>query len=72
MGSHMRAKTRGFPSTEYFTPELDGAKFVNILMGDLQRIWVYRRKRWSIPENLQAAFRRLAELGFAKHLISQE
>ena len=26
---------------EYFTPELDAAKIVNIMMGNLQRIWVY-------------------------------
>jgi hypothetical protein len=61
---------------EYFTPELDAAKIFNIMMGDLQRIWVYGRKGWSAPqailENVQAAFRRLAELGFTKHLISEE
>jgi uncharacterized SAM-binding protein YcdF (DUF218 family) len=61
---------------EYFTPELDAAKIVNIMMGDLQRIWVYGRKGWSapqaIPENVQAAFHRLVELGFTKHLISEE
>lgn len=58
---------------EYFTPELDPEKIVNIMMGDLQRLWIYGQRGWSapqvIPESVQAAYRRLVELGFTKHLI---
>ena len=61
---------------EYFTPELDPEKIVNIMMGDLQRLWIYGRKGWSspqvIPETVQTAYRRLTELGFTKHLIADE
>jgi uncharacterized SAM-binding protein YcdF (DUF218 family) len=60
---------------QYFTPELHPDKIVNIMMGDLQRLWIYARRQWSapqdIPERVQAAYRRLAELGFTKHLIPE-
>ncbi|MBI4876906.1 MAG: YdcF family protein [Acidobacteria bacterium] len=59
---------------EYFTPELPPEKIVNILLGDLQRLWVYARKGWSAPQQFPAevldAYQRLVELGFTKHLIS--
>jgi len=59
---------------EYFTPELDAEKIINIIMGDLQRLWVYARKGWSsaqdFPGEVQEAYRRLEELGFTKHLIA--
>jgi uncharacterized SAM-binding protein YcdF (DUF218 family) len=61
---------------EYFTPELDPEKIVNVMMGDLQRLWVYARRHWSapqiVPEQVQAAYRCLVELGFTKHLIPEE
>jgi uncharacterized SAM-binding protein YcdF (DUF218 family) len=61
---------------EYFTQELDAEKIINIMMGDLQRLWIYDRKGWSapqaIPEGVRAAYRRLVELGFTRHLIAEE
>jgi uncharacterized SAM-binding protein YcdF (DUF218 family) len=58
---------------EYFTDELPADKIVNIMMGDLQRIWIYARRGWSapqrIPESVKQAYDRLQELGFTKHLI---
>lgn len=61
---------------EYFTPELPPEKIINILMGDLQRIWVYARKGWSapqrVPESVWDAYRRLRVLGFTQHLIPEE
>ena len=61
---------------EYFTPELDPEKIINIMMGDLQRLWVYARKGWSAPQPLPAevreAYLRLAALGFTRHLIAEE
>ncbi len=60
---------------EYFTPELDPDKMLNIIVGDLQRIWVYGRRGWSapqtVPEEVLAAYRRLVELGYDRHLISE-
>ena len=35
---------------QYFTAELTPEKIVNIMMGDLQRIWVYARRGWSTPQ----------------------
>ena len=61
---------------EYFTPDLDPEKIINIMIGDLQRLWVYPRRGWSamqlIPAEVQAAYRRLVELGYTKHLIDEE
>jgi uncharacterized SAM-binding protein YcdF (DUF218 family) len=61
---------------DYFTDELTPEKIVNILMGDLQRIWVYARRGWSapqpIPTAVQEAYRQLVALGFTKHLIDEE
>ncbi len=61
---------------QYFTSELAPEKIVNIMMGDLQRIWVYARRGWSAPQRLPAevreAYRGLVALGFTKHLIAEE
>jgi uncharacterized SAM-binding protein YcdF (DUF218 family) len=61
---------------EYFTSELDPEKIVNIMMGDLQRIWVYARRGWSapqrIPQEVREAYKGLVALGFTKHLIAEE
>jgi uncharacterized SAM-binding protein YcdF (DUF218 family) len=61
---------------EYFTSQLAPVKIVNIMMGDLQRIWVYARRGWSAPQPVPAevrdAFRQLAARGFIEHLIPGE
>jgi len=60
---------------EYFTEDLDPHKIVNIMMGDLQRVWVYGRKGWSapqvIPEEVTRAYERLKRLGFTRHLLAE-
>lgn len=59
---------------EYFTDALTPAKIVNILLGDLQRIWAYAQRGWSAPQPLPAevleAYRRLVDLGFTRHLLT--
>jgi len=61
---------------EYFTPELHTEKIINIMVGDLQRIWVYARRGWSapqpIPAEVRAAYDGLVALGFTKHLVAEE
>ena len=42
---------------EYFTSDLAPEKIINIMMGDLQRIWIYARKGWSAPQRLPAEVR---------------
>ncbi|HNY40036.1 MAG TPA: YdcF family protein [Bryobacteraceae bacterium] len=58
---------------EYFTPELPPEKIIPIMMGDLQRTWIYADKGWSAPQEIPAvvmeAYRELAGLGFTQHLI---
>src|SRR2546425_357474 len=60
---------------EYFTAELSPEQIINILMGDLQRIWVYARRGWSAPQRIPAevreAYGELVALGFTKHLIAE-
>jgi uncharacterized SAM-binding protein YcdF (DUF218 family) len=61
---------------EYFTHELSPANVINIMMGDLQRVWVYGRRGWSapqeIPPEVRAAYDGLVALGFTKHLIAED
>ena len=61
---------------EYFTSELTPEKIINIMMGDLQRIWIYAGKGWSAPQRLpvevREAYQRLVALGFTKHLIAEQ
>ena len=60
---------------EYFTDELAPEKITNIMMGDLQRIWIYARRGWSapqrLPEEVRSAYDRLVELGYTQHLIPE-
>lgn len=61
---------------EYFTDDLDPDKITNIMMGDLQRIWVYGRRGWSapqsVPNEVMSAYRRLVQLGYDRHLLPNE
>jgi uncharacterized SAM-binding protein YcdF (DUF218 family) len=61
---------------EYFTSELSPEKVTNIMLGDLQRIWVYARRGWTapqrVPDKVMEAYRRLVELGFDEHLIPED
>lgn len=60
---------------EYFTSELTPEKITHIMMGDLQRIWIYAKRGYSAPQRLpnevKAAYENLAAMGFTKHLISE-
>jgi hypothetical protein len=60
---------------DYFTQELPPEKVIHIMMGDLQRVWVYARRGWSapqpLPDRVRGAFERLSALGFTQHLISE-
>jgi uncharacterized SAM-binding protein YcdF (DUF218 family) len=61
---------------EYFTPELTPDKIIHIMMGDLQRIWLYARRGWSapqrFPDQVMAAYRHLKSAGFTQHLLQEE
>jgi uncharacterized SAM-binding protein YcdF (DUF218 family) len=60
---------------EFFTAELTPEKILNIMVGDLQRIWVYARKGFSAPQRLpdevKQAYDGLVALGFTEHLIPE-
>jgi uncharacterized SAM-binding protein YcdF (DUF218 family) len=61
---------------DYCNDLLPPAKVTNVMMGDLQRIWVYAERGWSapqqIPDDVKQAFRRLVELGFTEHLVGED
>jgi len=58
---------------DYCTSDLPPEKVLNIMLGDLQRIWVYAARGWSaeqtIPVAVRRAFDRLVELGYRDHLL---
>ena len=60
----------------YCTDGLTPENVTQIIMGDLQRIWVYARRGWSapqlVPECVQAAYERLRAMGFDQRLIAEE
>jgi len=72
------ASTASWPGTfdDYCNDQLPPTKITNIMMGDLQRIWVYAARGFSapqqIPDDVKQAFHRLVELGFTQHLISPD
>ncbi len=74
----MPASTASWTGTfdDYCNDMLPASKITNIMMGDLQRIWVYAARGFSapqqIPDDVKQAFRRLVELGFTHHLINED
>jgi len=58
---------------EYFTPDLPPEKIIPIMLGDLQRIWIYGRRGWSapqiVPPEVMDAYRELKALGFTQQLL---
>lgn len=74
----MPASTASWTGTfdDYCNDMLPAPKITNIMMGDLQRIWVYAARGFSapqqVPDDVKRAFHRLVELGFTQHLISED
>lgn len=60
---------------EYCTLELSPEKVTHIMMGDLQRVWVYAQRGWSahqeIPGSVMAAFLTLKRLGYTRQLLPE-
>jgi hypothetical protein len=60
---------------EYFTHELPAEKIIPIMLGDLQRIWIYAQRGWSapqrIPEEVLLAYSQLKDAGFTGHLLPE-
>jgi uncharacterized SAM-binding protein YcdF (DUF218 family) len=58
---------------EYFTTELTSEKITNIMLGDLQRIWIYGQRGWSAPQRVPAdvmhAYETLVAMGYNRHLV---
>jgi uncharacterized SAM-binding protein YcdF (DUF218 family) len=61
---------------EYFTADLPPEKVIPIMLGDLQRVWIYGRRGWSAPQIVPAevldAYRRLKALGFTQQLLPED
>jgi uncharacterized SAM-binding protein YcdF (DUF218 family) len=61
---------------EYFTSDLPPEKVIPVMMGDLQRIWIYGRRGWSapqkVPDQVMDAYRGLVALGYTQHLLPDD
>jgi uncharacterized SAM-binding protein YcdF (DUF218 family) len=61
---------------EYFTADLTPERVVHIMMGDLQRLWVYAKRQWQAPQRLRpevsTAFEALKRTGFTRQLIPED
>jgi len=61
---------------EYFTEELPPEKVIPIMLGDLQRVWIYGRRGWSaaqiVPSEVMEAYRELKALGFTQQLLPED
>jgi len=64
------------PWGEYCTAELPAEKIIPILLGDLQRLWIYAKRGWSapqrFPEEVLEAYRALVGLGYTSHLLEED
>lgn len=56
-------------------PDLPQEKIINIMLGDLQRIWIYAQRGYAapqrIPPQVMAAYQRLVSLGYTRHLLPE-
>jgi len=61
---------------EYFTEDLPPEKVIPIMLGDLQRVWIYGRRAWSAPQvvtpEVMDAYRELKALGFTQQLLPED
>jgi uncharacterized SAM-binding protein YcdF (DUF218 family) len=60
---------------EYFTEDLPPEKVIPIMLGDLQRVWIYARRGWSaaqiVPSDVMEAYRELKAHGFGQQLLPE-
>jgi hypothetical protein len=49
---------------------------IPIMLGDLQRVWIYGRRGWSapqiVPPDVMDAYRELKAQGFTQQLLPEE
>jgi uncharacterized SAM-binding protein YcdF (DUF218 family) len=61
---------------EYFTEDLPPERVIPIMLGDLQRVWIYGRRGWSapqiVPSEVMEAYGELKALGFTQQLLAEE
>jgi uncharacterized SAM-binding protein YcdF (DUF218 family) len=61
---------------EYFTADLPPSKVIPIMLGDLQRVWIYGQRGWSaaqiVPPEVMEAYRELKSLGFTQQLLPED
>lgn len=54
-------------------PEINHETVVNLMVGDLQRLWVYAKRGFQIPVTIPAlvmqAYQTLVDAGFTQHLV---
>lgn len=63
-----------FSLADYCTPEIPKDLVVNVMVGDLQRIWEYPKRGFMIeqevPADVREAWQVLVEAGYDRHLVT--
>jgi len=61
---------------EYFTEDLPPENVIPIMLGDLQRVWIYARRGWSaaqiVPSEVMEAYGELKTQGFTQQLLPED
>lgn len=56
-------------------PEINHERVIHLMVGDLQRLWVYADKGFQvpqqIPEQVMQAYHSLIEMGYTEHLVAE-
>lgn len=72
-GPDVRVSSPPIPLDAYPTPELPRELVVNILVGDVQRMWVYAERGFqtpqTVPDEVRAAWDELVARGYTSHLV---
>ncbi|MFP4095653.1 MAG: YdcF family protein [Cyclobacteriaceae bacterium] len=56
-------------------PEISHERVIHLMVGDLQRLWIYAEKGFQIPQEIPAqvmlAYEKLVSLGYTEHLVEE-
>jgi uncharacterized SAM-binding protein YcdF (DUF218 family) len=56
-------------------PEINPERVVHLIVGDLQRLWIYARKGFQVPQEIppevMKAYESLVSLGYTDHLVEE-
>ena len=72
-GPELRVSSPPIPFDAYPTPDISRDLVVNILVGDVQRMWVYAERGFQapqpVPDEVRAAWAELVARGYTSHVV---